>query len=105
MRAWAFWQSQLRRRSWVRTKAKVVTCIPAGYHLGEYDEYQGDSYYLIQVRYRADTQEVLADFRWHMPLIEGDTLPLRYDPANTSATAERGFGSPARSCSWLWLDW
>jgi hypothetical protein len=90
MRAWAFWQSQFRRGSWVRTEAKVVTCIPAGYHLGEYDEYQGDSYYLIQVRYPADTQEVLAEFRWHMPLIEGDMLPLRYDPANPECNNRTG---------------
>jgi len=90
MKAREFWESQLRRGSWVWTKATIVGCLAAGYHLGEYNEYLGPSHYLIQVCYIANDREVLAEFRWNKPLLEGDTLSLRYDPANPECHSRSG---------------
>jgi len=53
-------------------------------------QYLGVSHYYIQVRYSANSHEVLVVFRWHSPWGEGDTLSLRYDPANPECNDRTG---------------
>jgi hypothetical protein len=89
MNAWAFWRSQFRRRSWLKTEAEVLACAPAYSWAGDF-QYLGVSHYYIQVRYTANFHEVLAVFRWHRPWSEGDTLALRYDPANPECNDRTG---------------
>jgi hypothetical protein len=91
MGALAFWRSQFRRRSWITTEAEVLSSIPADYLWGDNCQYLGVSHYYIQVRYSANAHEVLTDFRWHTPSwSEGDTLSLRYDPANPECNDRTG---------------
>jgi hypothetical protein len=90
MNAWAFWGSQFRRRSWITTDATVLDCFPADYMWADYSQYLGVSHYYIRVRYAANAREVLTEFRWSTPWGEGDTLSLRYDPANPECNDRTG---------------
>ncbi len=68
----------------------MLACIPADYMWGSDWEYLGVSHYYVQVRYSAGAHEVLAEFRWFSPWGEGDTLSLRYDPANPECNDRTG---------------
>lgn len=68
----------------------MVNCIPTGYSWDHDLRYEGPSHYFIEVRYSAGSDEILSEFRWGSPLAEGDTLPLRYDPANPECTNRTG---------------
>ena len=90
MKAGDFWRSQFRRGSWIKTDAEVLACIPGDYMWGSEFQYLGVSHYCIEVRYSANGHEVLAEFRSGTPWAEGDTIPLRYDPANPECNNRTG---------------
>lgn len=101
MNGWAFLRSQLRRRSWIKTEAKVETCVPADNLCIDYCLWVGAQSYYIQVRYSANGGEVLTQFRWNMPWTEGDTLPLRYDPANPECNDRTGIWLARNALLWI----
>jgi hypothetical protein len=90
MKAGDFLRSQFRRGSWIKADAEVLACTPGDYMWGSDFQYLGVSHYCIQVRYSANGQEVLAEFRSGTPWAEGDALPLRYDPANPECNNRTG---------------
>lgn len=77
----------------------MLACIPAEWWAGEL--YLGVSNYSIQVRYLANSHEVLAEFHWSKPWCEGDTLPLRYDPANPECNDRTGIWFVRTIVLWL----
>lgn len=52
--------------------------------------YLGVSHYCVQVRYFANGHEVHTDFYWGEPWAEGETFPLRFDPANPECNDRSG---------------
>jgi len=90
MKARDFWRSQFRRKSWIRTDARVLTCTAASDLWTDDYEWLGVSHYYIRVCYLASDREILTEFRWSAPWAEGDTLSLRYDPANPDCNDRTG---------------